>query len=80
MLGTGFEDRCLNGRQARLETSPTEEGMNRYRSKTSEHFQTPKPGFIDIAGQIVEINAAGGRGIVEDVASDECYLYISIRQ
>ena len=40
----------------------------------------PKPGFIDIASQVVEIDTTGGRGVVEDIASYKCHFYVAVRQ
>ena len=48
--------------------------------KTPDHFQTPELRFVDIAGQIIEVDTTGWGRIVKDVTSDKCYLYIGIRQ
>ena len=51
-------------------------GLQALRSKPPHDFQSPKPGFIDIAGQVVKINSAGRRRVVENVTSHECHFRI----
>ena len=50
----------------------------RYGSKTPHQFQAPKPWFIDIAGQIIEVNTTSGRGIIENITTYKCHLYVGI--